>query len=234
MSGHRALAKLREAKLRLQRRVAFTYEHAARDCRSCPAPAPCCTDVHFVNVHITWLEARAIEEKLAELPEETRQAVRLRARAAVETYQLSDEGDTYARSYSCPLYVAGTGCLVHQGGAKPAPCIHHACYDDPRDGPPDSLQLALEAEIEALNREATLELNPPAAALNAEHEPCRWRPLPLWLADSAQLDAQDLPGLGQSRPQAAPRVEEELTDRPLPQVERAELGDLILEPHHRR
>ncbi len=168
---------LLELKRRFHRRIAFTYEHAARDCRTCPAPQACCTDVHFVNVHVTRLEAVAIERKLAELPDEVRRGVRARALAVIQTHQLSDEGDTYSRSYGCPLYVAGTGCLVHHGGAKPAPCIQHACYEREEDVPPSSLERAVEAEVEALNREAY-------------GDDWRWRPMPLWLVEEG-LDAPE-------------------------------------------
>lgn len=124
-----------------------------------------------MNVHITRLEALAIREKLGELEETARRVVDERARAAVVNYNLSDEGDTYAQTYSCPLFAPGIGCLVHEGGAKPAPCIQHACYEREEDLPPLSLQARVEEQVEGLNE----------MAYGADW---RWRPLPLWLAEN--------------------------------------------------
>jgi hypothetical protein len=165
------LPELRRVKRDYQRRVGFAYEHAARDCAVCPTAGVCCLDAHFVNVHITRLEAAAVREKLDELDEAARRAVYERARAAVARYKLNDEGDTYAQTYSCPLFAAGIGCLVHEGGAKPAPCIQHACYEREEDLPPLSLQARVEEKVEQLNE----------AAYGADW---RWRPLPLWLAEN--------------------------------------------------
>jgi hypothetical protein len=165
-----ALRELKQLKRNYQRRIAFAYEHAARPCAECPAAGVCCRDAHFVNVHVTRLEAVAIREKLAELDEATGRAVYERARATVAQYGLSDERDTYAQTYVCPLFAAGVGCLVHEGGAKPAPCVQHACYEREEDLPPLSLQARVEAQTERLNEEV----------YGADW---RWRPLPLWLAE---------------------------------------------------
>ncbi|MFO0727609.1 MAG: hypothetical protein U1E65_27775 [Myxococcota bacterium] len=167
MPSSAAKEALAALKLKLARRIRFVYEHAALDCGRCQN-AVCCTDAHFVNVHITRLEAELIQERLEQLGPEVRAAALARAAAVVEQYQLSDAGDTYLQTYSCPLYQKGAGCLVHGGGGKPAPCVHHACYERREDVPPASLLADAEAEIEGLNREAYAE------------EP-RWRPLPLWL-----------------------------------------------------
>ena len=164
------LRELQRVKRDYQRRIGFAYEPAAQSCVTCPTPGACCQDAHFVNVHITRLEAVAVREKLNELDEPTRRAVYARARETVARYKLSDEGDTYAQTYSCPLFVAGVGCLVHKGGAKPAPCIQHACYEREEDLPPLSLQARVEEQIEHLN-EGVYGAN------------WRWRPLPLWLAE---------------------------------------------------
>src|SRR5918992_2290630 len=133
-----ALARLRREKAAYQGHVKTTYEHAARPCRQCPTPGVCCTDAHFVNVHITRLEAVAIRDTLARTPrlsEDERRAVYTRAREAVGRYGLASAGDTFAQTFSCPLFLKAVGCLVHQR-AKPAPCVQHACYEDWADVPP--------------------------------------------------------------------------------------------------
>jgi hypothetical protein len=165
-----ALDELRRVKNAYRRRVRFAYEHAAQDCRACRTPGACCLDAHFVNVHVTRLEAAAIREKLEEYDDATRRAAILRARQAVANYNLRDEGDTYRQTYACPLFAPGAGCLVHTGGAKPAPCIQHACYERAEDLPPLSLQAQTEERTEHLNQ----------TVYGADW---RWRPLPLWLAE---------------------------------------------------
>ena len=170
MNEQKALDELRRVKRDYQRRIGFVYEPAAQDCAVCPTQGACCQDAHFVNVHITRLEAAAIHEKLNELDEPARRAVAQRAQAAIARYRLRDEGDTFAQTYSCPLFAAGVGCLVHEGGAKPAPCVQHACYERAEDLPPLSLQARVESKVEQLNE----------AVYGADW---RWRPLPLWLKD---------------------------------------------------
>lgn len=136
----------------------------------CPTRGACCTDSHFVNVHITRLEAVAIRETLARTPrldDEGRRAVYRRAREAVERYNLSAFGDTFKQTFSCPLYEPATGCLVH-ARAKPAPCIQHACYDRWEDLPPTSLQARTEHRVEQLN-------------MRVYGSAWAWLPLPLWL-----------------------------------------------------
>ena len=179
-----ALARLQREKAAFRSHIKLNYEAAARDCRVCPTPGVCCTDAHFVNVHITRLEALAIRETLARTPrlnEEDRRAVYARARRAVERYQLNApiSGDSYAQTYSCPLFAPGAGCLVH-ARAKPAPCIQHACYDNWEEMPPVALQWRAEHRIEQLNERAF------GAAW-------AWLPTPLWLtlvdpeSDGAEL-----------------------------------------------
>ena len=165
-----ALARLQRVKAAYQTVVKFTYEHSAADCRVCPTAGVCCTDAHFVNVHITRLEAVAMRETLRLTPrltESSRRAVYQRAREAVERYSLRAGGDTFAQTYSCPLFEAQVGCLVHRR-AKPAPCIQHACYENWEDLPPASLQTRTEHRIEQLNVEV----------YGAAWE---WLPTPLWL-----------------------------------------------------
>jgi hypothetical protein len=170
LSEATALARLQREKRAYQSHIKLTFEPAARDCRVCSTPGVCCTDAHFVNVHITRLEAVAMRETIARTPrltETDRRAVYERARAAVERYDLRATGDTFAQTYSCPLFAPGTGCLVH-ARAKPAPCIQHACYDNWADVPPNSLQWRTERRIEQLNDQ----VYGPAWA---------WLPTPLWL-----------------------------------------------------
>src|ERR671939_715752 len=95
MSGRRdeqeALAHLQRVKASYQSFIKINYEHRAEDCRVCTTRGVCCTDAHFVNVHITRLEAVAIRETLRRTPrltQEERRAVYDRAREAVERYGL--------------------------------------------------------------------------------------------------------------------------------------------------
>jgi hypothetical protein len=183
LSESAALAQLQRGKAAFQTHVKLGYERAARDCRVCPTPGVCCTDAHFVNVYITRLEAVAIRETLRRTPrlsDEGRRDVYARARAAVERYGLSAAGDTYAQTFSCPLFEKGVGCLVHQR-AKPAPCVQHACYDNWEDVPPLDLQWRAERRVERLNTEVY------GAAW-------AWLPVPVWLslvdpeADGSELE----------------------------------------------
>jgi hypothetical protein len=177
------LAKLQRVKAAYQSFIKLNYEHRAEDCATCPTRGVCCTDAHFVNVHITRLEAVAMRWTLERTPRLTdvgRREVYARARAAVELYSLRASGETFAQTYACPLYDPQSGCLVHRR-AKPAPCIQHACYEDWQDLPPTSLQTRTEHRVEQLNREAY------GAAW-------AWLPTPLWLtlvdpeSDGAELE----------------------------------------------
>jgi hypothetical protein len=172
LSEASALARLQRGKAAFQSHIKVNYEPAARDCRVCPTPGVCCTDAHFVNVHITRLEAVAMRETLRRTPrldEAARRAVYMRARLAVERYDLraTTAGDTYAQTYSCPLFAPGAGCLVH-ARAKPAPCVQHACYDNWEEMPPVALQWRTERRVESLNEKTY------GAAW-------AWLPTPLWL-----------------------------------------------------
>jgi hypothetical protein len=178
-----ALARLQRVKTAYQSFIKLNYEHKAEDCGTCPTRGVCCTDEHFVNVNITRLEAVAIRETLARTPrldEKGRRAIYDRARATVERYGLNAAGDTFAQTFSCPLYEPSAGCLVHRR-AKPAPCIQHACYENWTDLPPASLQSRTEHRVEQLN-EGVYGLA------------WAWLPIPLWLvlvdpeADGAKLE----------------------------------------------
>jgi hypothetical protein len=165
-----ALARLQRVKSSYQTHIKLNYEHAATACRTCPVRGVCCTDEHFVNVHITRLEAVAVRETLRRSPrltEEAERAVYRRAREAVRRYDLRASGDTFAQTFACPLYDPQAGCLVH-ARAKPAPCIQHACYDRWEDLPPASLETRAEHRIEQLN----------TAVYGARWA---WLPTPLWL-----------------------------------------------------
>lgn len=178
-----ALARLKREKAAYRSHIVKNYEPRAVNCRTCATLGACCTDEHFVNVHITRLEAVAIRETLARTPrlnDAERSAVYERARAAVAKYKLHAAGDTFAQTFSCPLFVKSVGCLVHQR-AKPAPCVQHACYENWEDVPPIGLQWRAERRIEQLNEQVY------GAAW-------AWLPLPLWLtlvdpnADGAELE----------------------------------------------
>ncbi len=182
LTEREAVARLKRGKVRFQTHVKLNYEHRALDCRACPTPGVCCTDAHFVNVHITRLEAVAIRDTLARTPrldEDERRAVYARAREAVSRYGLAPAGDTFAQTFSCPLFSKGVGCLVHQR-AKPAPCVQHACYEDWADVPPLDAQWREEGRVERLNNEVY-------------GTAWEWLPLPVWLtlvdpySDGAEL-----------------------------------------------
>lgn len=168
LSQTKALIKLKELKKVYQKQIRENYEHKAKDCLTCPTQGACCTDAHFVNVHITRLEAVAIGETLGELNEKRRREISNRVAKTIETYNLTAEGDTFEQKFACPLFEKSIGCLVHSKG-KPAPCIQHACYENMVDLPPDKLQEEVENRIEQLNR------------LVYRQAP-RWLPLPVWLS----------------------------------------------------
>jgi hypothetical protein len=171
LSEERALTQLQQIKSSHRRVIRTDYEFRARDCRVCPTPGACCTDAHFVNVQITRLEAVAMRETLARTPRLSPNEVRSvyrRAREAVNVFGLSPARDRLDLTYSCPLYVAGTGCLVHRR-AKPGACIQHACYDQWTDLPPLSIQARTEHRVEQLNN-------------LAYGSAWAWLPIPVWLA----------------------------------------------------
>lgn len=127
------------------------FEHRARPCSACSTPGICCRDEHFVNVHITRLEAADIVRRLDELDEAAQGEVYDRVSRSIARYGLDLPGDSFLKTYACPLFEAGTGCLVHNT-AKPLPCIAHACYEKSEDLPPDHLLAERELAIAALNR----------------------------------------------------------------------------------
>jgi hypothetical protein len=159
------LAQLKNIKDSYRAFIRENFEFKAKDCGVCETKGACCLDAHFVNVHITRLEAEAIIrglEKKGKL-----EVVLQRNEAAIEYYNLKSEGDSYRQTFACPLFEKDAGCLVHEVG-KPAPCIGHACYENKEDLPPQFLQDRVELKIAALNRETY-------------GEDAKWLPLPLWL-----------------------------------------------------
>ena len=152
--------------------ISNSYEQKAKSCLTCDVQGSCCLDAHFVNVHISRLEAVAITKTLDSLPEEKREAVYIRAREVIKKYDLKPTGNTYEQTFACPLFEKGTGCLVHST-AKPLPCITHACYENPGDLPPDELLAEMELQVEELNVKTSGKRQP-------------WLPLPLAVVSVAR------------------------------------------------
>ncbi len=125
------------------------FEHRAKSCETCETKGACCLDEHFVNVRITRLEAAAINTEIGKLTSIKQAAVRNRIENSIAKYDLND-GDS-DRTYACPLFELGIGCLVHNT-AKPLPCIAHACYEKKADLPPEHLLLESEGRVFALNQ----------------------------------------------------------------------------------
>lgn len=149
VSESKAIALLDGIRREFRAKVA-DHEHRAASCETCSTPGACCLDAHFVNVRISRLEAAAIRNALAELPEEIREKVRDRIETTISAYKLDEAIDTSTTTYACPLFERGVGCLVHST-AKPLPCIAHACYSSPADLPPDELLDDAEMKVERLN-----------------------------------------------------------------------------------
>lgn len=150
ISEKRSLELLRTKKDAFRRVISEEYEHAAKSCETCETPGACCLDAHFVNVHISRLEAVAINEILGRLAPAARDRVEKRVEESIHAYGLTCDGDTFARPFACPLFERSIGCLVHLDG-KPLPCIQHACYENESDLPPSELLAEKEIEVEALN-----------------------------------------------------------------------------------
>lgn len=163
----KALSELKKLKTAYRELINVNYEHNAKSCLTCETPGACCLDAHFVNVHITHLEAVAMQKTLEKLGEEKCREIYQRARETVEKYELKTSGDTFAQTFACPLFEKGVGCLVHSD-AKPAPCISHACYENKEDLPPETLQEQTEYRIERLNK-------------RTYGNAWSWLPIPIWL-----------------------------------------------------
>ena len=164
----KALNELRTLKKIYQSLIKTNYESKAENCETCPVQGACCLDAHFVNVHITRLEAVAIRETLGKLNDEKQREIYRRAAKTIEKYNLTTDGDTFLQTYACPLFEKGSGCLVHRE-AKPAPCISHACYQNQADLPPEFLQEQTEKRVENFNK-------------RTYGNAWSWLPLPVWLS----------------------------------------------------
>lgn len=149
LSESKALKNLEAVKNQYRFEIQTKYEPRAKNCLTCEVQGSCCVDEHFVNVHITKLEAVAILKELQNLDELKREKLFEKIKNTVERYDLKETGDTFSQTFACPLYEKETGCLVHS--IKPVPCIQHACYERREDLPPDDLQIEAEMKIERLN-----------------------------------------------------------------------------------
>ena len=166
LSEKQALLKLDELKSNFRRNIKQNYEHRAKSCATCETKGACCLDAHFVNVHITKLEAVSIARSFADFTPEKQREIQDRITETIEKYELSTEGDTFAKTYACPLFEQNVGCIIHE--IKPIPCIAHACYERAEDLPPDELQKNAELKIERLNEHTYKQFT-------------TWLPLPVWL-----------------------------------------------------
>ncbi|CAN5480312.1 hypothetical protein BH10ACI2_BH10ACI2_08230 [soil metagenome] len=163
----KALERLSDLRTDYAKQIRDRYEHKAASCLTCQTPGACCLDAHFVNVHISRLEAAAIRHVMASLAEEKQAEVYRRIEETVERYGLERRAETFTTTFACPLFEKGTGCLVHET-AKPVPCTTHACYESAADLPPDEIQMAQEERIDQLNQKTY-------------GKPQPWLPLPVAL-----------------------------------------------------
>ncbi|REJ75287.1 MAG: hypothetical protein DWQ47_07315 [Acidobacteria bacterium] len=150
LGENKAIELLKEVRERFRSTVKTRYETRAKDCGTCEVRGSCCVDEHFVNVHISSLEAAAIKKSVKEMPEAMRR--RVIKKAGAESKRFKDEAgtDSFYFTYSCPLYDRNKGCLVHKS-AKPLPCINHACYEKKEDLPPERLLESAERQVGVLN-----------------------------------------------------------------------------------
>lgn len=166
LSETKALISLDRIKRALRQAVA-SYEQRAKSCQTCETPGACCLDAHFVNVHVSRLEAVAIHRALGRLSATHRERVEMRIDEVISDHDLTNGNGGSDQKYACPLFEAGIGCLVHDHG-KPSACIVHACYEDSNHLPPDDLQQQAEHSIDTLN----------ARTYGRDR---RWLPIPLAL-----------------------------------------------------
>lgn len=150
ISQQKALERLAVIRSDLRSKISDVYELKAKSCLTCETKGACCLDEHFVNVHISRLEAVAIKDAIAGFDAEKQKEIYERIETAIERYGLTPTGDTFTQTYACPLFEKETGCLVHKT-SKPLPCITHACYESQSDLPPDELLDTAELAIHQLN-----------------------------------------------------------------------------------
>lgn len=193
LSETKSIEKLRELRTAYREMVAANYEHKAKSCATCETQGACCLDAHFVNVHISRLEAAAIRQTLGRFSEGKQHNIHRRIETAISKYALTGDGDTYAQTYSCPLFEKGIGCLVHEQG-KPIACITHACYENKADLPPVESQAEQERLVDALNT-------------RTYGRPQPWLPLPLAIRSNRYLV------FSKQRPLPAPQETSRLSDQ---------------------
>ena len=162
LSQNKAVVKLSVLRESFRRTIESGYETEAKNCITCEVQGSCCEDAHFVNVHISRLEAVAIHQVIGAMDPDFRARVIDRNRKTLKSLRKG-----FSDTYSCPLFENGIGCLVHDV-AKPLPCINHACYENPSDLPPDRVLDEAEQEVNRLN-DAVYK-----SAWN-------WMPIPEWI-----------------------------------------------------
>lgn len=165
LSETEALQRLQKIKTDYQALIKTQYEVKAKDCLTCETKGACCLDAHFVNVHITKLEAKNISNEIAKFEEPKQVLLKKRISETIEEYNLTENGDTFSQTFACPMFEKEIGCLIHS--VKPVACIQHACYELQEDLPPDELQEETESKIARLNQQT--------------YNESKWLPLPLWL-----------------------------------------------------
>ena len=151
LSEQKALDRLDRLKSNFKSEIAENFEHRAKSCLTCETQGACCLDAHFVNVHISHLEAVSIRQTVERFSKEKQREINDRINETIARYDLKATGDTFAQTFACPLFEKGTGCLVHNDG-KPLACITHACYENKTDLPPDELQIEQEKLVDELNK----------------------------------------------------------------------------------
>lgn len=109
LSETNALRNLQKLKNDYREFIRDNYEHQAADCQTCPTKGACCLDAHFVNVRISKLEAVAISKNLKELNVEKQKEIRRRIAQTVDKYDLKSGGDTFDKTFACPLFEKDAG-----------------------------------------------------------------------------------------------------------------------------
>src|SRR5689334_7079057 len=104
LSKQKAIERLKRIKTDFIGHIARRYEHRAKSCATCQTPGACCLDEHFVNVHISRLEALAIIEKIELFSKERQNEITGRIERSITKYSLTPDGDTFAQTFACPLF----------------------------------------------------------------------------------------------------------------------------------